>query len=489
MRVSTLRKFTAATLALSVGAFVLATSPVTAAPALQPASLPEAPAGSLSCYPTGLGPNVSLGDPKVVLGVTGEYDQAACRALFGAVLKLRQQQDGSLPKVKRSTASFVGINGAYFATKDDVYGWNDANTPRKLPGTVNASCAPAGAWDAIQARAVAKSPGYDPSKPSKFVVNQCSNGTYMSELMYGSRGVFTGKQKKKLLRTVPSTVKVKGVEKQVLTWTRGYLLLKYGNKCADCGVPGSADFRAVIDAGSSGTRLLLYKVKYKPNGYPKVTWKKTFEGDDDGIDDYVNPDVSQRPGTGNLNKDVIDPLIEAATTTYLSKRKPQRKSNIKVDLLATAGMREAQAKWGKSAVKKMYSGIRTNLNNASTPFNQQLKGISAGSKFSAGKVQTINGDTQEGVWTWVNLNDYYCNYFKDPNGKKKKGCRGAKGGVLGVLEVGGASTQVAFPVRAKKAKPRSYVHQVTLNHRNLRVYNKTFLGLGMDSARRTMLGQ
>jgi len=171
-----------------------------------------------------------LGDPKVVLGVTGEYDQAACRALFGADLKLRQQQDGSLPKVKRSTASFVGINGAYFATKDDVYGWNDANTPRKLPSTVNASCAPAGAWDAIQARAVAKSPGYDPSKPSKFVVNQCSNGTYMSELMYGSRGVFTGKQKKKLLRTVPSTVKVKGVEKQVLTWTRGYLLDRWSSQ-------------------------------------------------------------------------------------------------------------------------------------------------------------------------------------------------------------------------------------------------------------------
>ena len=130
-----------------------------------------------------------------------------------------------------------------------------------------------------------------------------------------------------------------------------------------------------------------------------------------------------------------------------------------------------------------------NLNNPKVEFNRELRALSAGSSYAAGLVRTINGNTQEGVWTWVDLNDYYCNYFKNPNGKRKAGCRGAKSGNLGVVEVGGASTQVSFPVKAKSAKGHKYVHQITLNGRDLRIYNKTFLGLGQDSSRRSMVGQ
>lgn len=486
MRTS-LRKFATVALVLSTGAFGLAAPAAVASPAVQPATLPQAPAGAATCFPTGLGSQISLGDPKVVLGIPGSYNKAECGSRYRAVLAANAKLNGTLPKVKRSTAKFVGIGGAYFATSDDLYGWHVANTPRRLPSTVNATCAPAGAWDTISAKAQAADPGYNPSSPPKYIVNQCANGTYISELLYGSRGLFVGKQKNKLLRTLPSSVKVKGSDRQVLTWTRGYLLLKYGNTCADCGKPGSSALRVVMDAGSSGTRLSLYRVKYRPTGYPKVTWKATLEGDDDGIDDYVNPDVAQRPGTGNVNADVIDPLLDQLLAGYLARHKPIRKSTIEVDLLATAGMREAQARWGKKAVNTMYSGIRANLRNPHTSFSKQLASMSAGSKFSPGKVQTINGNTQEGVWTWVNLNDYYCNYFKDPTGSKKSGCRGAKGGYLGAVEAGGASTQISFPTRAKTTKGHPYLHRVRLNGRDLRIYNKTFLGLGMDSARRAMV--
>lgn len=489
MRTAALSSVTAVGLVLSATALTFAPVASAASPALTLATLPQAPAGADACYPTGLGAQVSLGDPKVVLGTPGQFSTARCAARYRGVLASNATTNGKLPKVKRSTAKFVGIGGAYFATNDDVYGWHVAKTPRKLPGTVSNTCGPAGAWEAISAKAQAADAGYNPSSPSKFVVNQCANGAYMSELMYGRSGLFRGKQKAKLLRTLPSTAKVKGVERQVLTWTRGYLLLKYGNTCTDCGKPGSTAFRVVLDAGSSGTRLSLYRVKYTPKGYPKVTWKATLEGDDDGIDDYVNPDVAQRPGTGNVNVDVINPLLQQITAGYLTRHKPASKSTIEVDLLATAGMREAQQKWGKSAVSTMYSGIRANLRNPAAPFNTQLKLVSAKSKFSPGKITTINGNTQEGVWTWVNLNDYYCNYFKDPNGSKKSGCQGAKGGYLGVVEAGGASTQISFPTKATKTKGHRFVHQVSLNRRDLRIYNKTFLGLGMDSARRTMVGQ
>ena len=484
-----INKLVALTSAIGIGATALVAPPV--AVAAIPATLPPANSGTEYCYPTGMGAEISLGDPKVALGAVGQYNQAACDARYRQVLIDNAKVNGKLPKVKRSTAKFTGIGGAYFAMHDDLYGWNVSQTPRKLAGTVNGTCGPAGAWDSIQAKAVAKDSEYDPTKPPKYVVNQCANATYINELAYGSQGLFVGKQKNKLLRTLPAQAKVNGVDQTVLTWTRGYLLLKYGNKCADCGKPGSRDYRVVIDAGSSGTRLSLYRVQYKPNGYPKITWKRTLERDDaeNGIDDYANPDVAQRPGTGNVNVDVIDPLMKMLNEGYFTKHKPAAKSKIRVDLLATAGMREAQAKWGKPAVDSMYTSIRTNLNNPKVEFNRELRALSAGSSYAAGLVRTINGNTQEGVWTWVDLNDYYCNYFKNPNGKRKAGCRGAKSGNLGVVEVGGASTQVSFPVKAKSAKGHKYVHQITLNGRDLRIYNKTFLGLGQDSSRRSMVGQ
>ncbi|MFA7267361.1 MAG: hypothetical protein WC054_13715 [Candidatus Nanopelagicales bacterium] len=487
MRNSSITKFVALASAIGIGASALVTP--TVAVAVVPANLPPANPGTQFCYPTGMAADVSLGDPKVALGAVGQYDRSACDSRYAKVLANNAKQNGKLPKVKRSTAKFVGIGSTYFSMHDDLYGWNVSETPRKLGSTVTRTCSPAGAWDAFQAKAVAQDASYDPSKPPKYVVNQCSNGTYINDLAYGSNGLFTGKQKNKLLRALPSQAKVKGVEQTVLTWTRGYLLLKYGNKCTDCGKPGSREYRVVIDAGSSGTKLSLYRVQYKPNGYPKITWKRTLkrDGAENGIDDYANPDVAARPGTGNVNVDVIDPLLELLNDGYFAKRKPLAKTKIKVDLLATAGMREAQAKWGTTAVNTMYAGIRTNLNDPGAPFNVELRALSSGSKYSAGLVRTINGNTQEGVWTWVDLNDYYCNYFKNPNGKRKRGCRGAKSGNVGVLEVGGASAQVSFPVKAKSAKGHKYVHQVTLNGRNLRIYNKTFLGLGQDSSRRAMV--
>lgn len=465
MRSFSITKLTALASAIGIGASAFVAP--TAVGAATPAALPPANPGTEVCYPAGMGAEVSLGDPKVALGAVGQFDLAACGSRYSRVLANNAKQNGKLPKAKRSTAKFVGIGSTYFAMHDELYGWNVSETPRKLAGTVNRTCSPAGAWDAIESKAIAQDSSYDPAKPPKYVVNQCSNGSYINELAYGTRGLFVGKQKNKLLRALPSQAKVNGAEQTVLNWTRGYLLLKYGNPCADCGKPGSREYRVVIDAGSSGTKLSLYRVQYKPNGYPKVTWKRTLkrDGAENGIDDYANPDVSQRPGSGNVNVDVIDPLLDLLNDGYFATHKLEAKTKIKVDLLATAGMREAQAKWGKPAVNSMYAGIRANLDDPKAPFNTELRTLSRGSKYSAGLVRTINGNTQEGVWTWVDLNDYYCNYFKNPNGKRKRGCSGAKSGNVGVLEVGGASAQVSFPVKAKSAKGHKYVHQVTLNGR------------------------
>jgi hypothetical protein len=53
-----------------------------------------------------------------------------------------------------------------------------------------------------------------------------------------------------------------------------------------------------------------------------------------------------------------------------------------------------------------------------------------------------------------------------------------------VVEVGGASMQISFPVASRRA--RGNLHQINLNGRDPRIFNRTYLGLGQDSARRTM---
>lgn len=448
-----------------------------------------ASADAASCYPLGLPAQTNLGDPKVTLGSTGAFDLAQCGSNYRQVLSVNAASQGRLPNVGRSRAAFVGIDGAYFAFNDPVYGWNLGSAPRKLARTLTDSCAVDGAWDAINARAIAQDARYNPDKPSKYVVNQCAGGTYMNELLYGPTGLFTGDQRRDFVGTVPSQKTVDGKSRTVLTWTRGYLLQKYGQQCSDCGKPGSKSYRVVVDAGSSGTRLSLYRVVYRPSGYPTITWKRTIERDDaeNGIDDYANPDPSQRPGTGNVNTDVMDPLLDLLTEGFFTKHEPQSDSNIKVDVLATAGMRDAKQKWGKPAVDDLYAQLRKGIADRSKSFNRQLGELSTGSHYSPGLTRTINGNTQEGVWTWIDLNDYYCNYFGNPNGQTRSKCRGTRGGFLGVVGVGGASTQVAFPVKAKAKSGHKFVHQVAINGRNLRVYNKTFLGLGQDSARRSMV--
>jgi len=45
-------------------------------------------------------------------------------------------------------------------------------------------------------------------------------------------------------------------------------------------------YEAIFDAGSSGTRLVVYKVIPAPGGYPSITALGAQEYDDNGINDF-----------------------------------------------------------------------------------------------------------------------------------------------------------------------------------------------------------
>ncbi len=224
---------------------------------------------------------------------------------------------------------------------------------------------------------------------------------------------------------------------------------------------GKVVYTAVVDAGSSGTRLRLYKVK--PGPYPAVKEIASFENDDaeDGIDDFINGVGGQCRclGPNEVGERVFKPLL-ASAKAELAKHgvKP---ADVAVDVLATAGMRRVQKPIGTHTAKEVaafYDGIRTYI---------------AGRGFVAGAARTTDGSAEEGVWTWVDLNDNYREAFT------------TKKTPVGIVEVGGSSMQVSYPT-TKPVDAAKNVYAITLNGKTFNVFSRTFLGLGQDDTRREM---
>ena len=423
------------------------------------------------CYPSGMAADLALTDPARTLGATGDYNYTLCSARYERVISAAIVTNGAIPNTTQSRASFVGIDSAHFAlTFESV--WNVTLTPASLRQALDTHCSSPSAWGPM----LTKLGLAGPDAASKFQRNQCANSTYVNTMLFGNNGLFRNNGSA-FARTVSS--EQNGAT--VLTWTRGYLLQRYGKPgCTDCQV--TDEYRIVIDAGSSGTRLSLYQITANGNGaYPQVTWLTTLKlgSTDKGIDDFV-----RTANPGEVNTKVIGPLFTKLQTDYTNNANwLATAQNVKVDLLATAGMREAEAKHGKAAIDNFYALIKTYITNqaktgSSAPANRTS---------TAEEVRTIDGNSEEGVWSWTNLNDHYCRYFK-ANPDPLAECANTTNGMYGVVEVGGASTQVSFPVSGN-TDPANNRYAVTIGGKSATVYNKTFLGLGQDLARTSMAAQ
>lgn len=253
-------------------------------------------------------------------------------------------------------------------------------------------------------------------------------------------------------------------------------------------------YTAIFDAGSSGTRLSFFKVVPGHGGYPIIdkigTYDDSLPGvpDDDGINDFLNdngsiklaPGESLPPGcprTDNLGQldvepCVIQPLLVKLddAISVLNQADPGLNlsaSQVKVELFATAGMRtEDQRNGGGKTTEQILV------------YYDQMKAYVAQWGYGVGAFKTINGNSEEGVWTWTNLNDYYYNSF----GGNPTVSQSVQYPV-GNFEVGGSSMQIAFPTNTTPSDIAN-VYQVTINGYTYNVYSKTFLGLGGDDARK-----
>lgn len=273
--------------------------------------------------------------------------------------------------------------------------------------------------------------------------------------------------------------------------------------CNSAGTTPSAQqnvYTTIFDAGSSGTRLSFYKVIPGNGGYPQITKLYEKEYNDNGINDFLNGDGTielvnksgqdtipggVRPtnctggtiqtsgsqiqvvglGQSDVSPCVLAPLLEAQDSTLTANG--LTRSQVKTELFATAGMRTEDQRNGGSYTTEQIAA-----------YYQIMRTYVANMGFSVGEFKTINGNSEEGVWTWTNLNDYYYNAFGG-NATVSQAIQQP----VGDFEVGGSSMQIAFPTNTAPSDAAN-VYQVSINGKTFNVYSKTILGLGGDDARK-----
>lgn len=273
-----------------------------------------------------------------------------------------------------------------------------------------------------------------------------------------------------------------------------------GNGTTNSSQTTSPVYTTIFDAGSSGTRLSFYKVIPSNGGYPQISKLFEKEYNDNGINDFLNGNgtielvdkngLNTLPGgvrpvgcTGgkiqpngqqiqivNLGESdvspcVLEPLL-VAQDSALTENELTR-AQVKTELFATAGMRTENQRNGGSFTTEQIDA-----------YYQIMKSYVAGMGFTTGEFKTINGNSEEGVWTWVNLNDYYYNIFGG-NPAVSQTIQPS----VGDFEVGGSSMQIAFPTNTQPSNENN-IYPVAINGKTFNVYSKTILGLGGDDARK-----
>lgn len=206
----------------------------------------------------------------------------------------------------------------------------------------------------------------------------------------------------------------------------------------------STTYTAVIDAGSSGTRVHLYKQT------DHVVTEIQLENDESDI-----PLASFEQNTITAGETVIAPLLSEVKDFAAANKVELR--DITVHVLGTAGMRKIDDRKSDSIYADAGDAV-------------------AEAGFAQGLTETITGN-HEALYAWADANDLN-GTFVSPGAEP-----------VGIVEVGGASAQIAFALSETFDSVKPHVNEVTINQVDYQVFSYSYLGLGQNDARNSMLSE
>lgn len=200
-------------------------------------------------------------------------------------------------------------------------------------------------------------------------------------------------------------------------------------------------YSSVIDAGSSGSRIYLYKTIQKG--------KKVQVEDLWSLEPQNLPALSDFTERAKQAYDTgIAPLL-FPLRAFLGE-KGLKPSEVTIHVLATAGLRLLDPSQSKAILGAVSSGLKK-------------------TEFRVGRVGVLPSEL-EGLFAWADLNALLGRLVP---GKE----------TLGIVEIGGASAQIAYEV--KSPVPESKIWW--LQGQPYRIFSRSFLGLGQNAARKSMI--
>jgi len=212
--------------------------------------------------------------------------------------------------------------------------------------------------------------------------------------------------------------------------------------CGGGSSDGITAYTAVVDAGSSGSRIYLYS--------------STANGDFGTIQtlfDYAPKNLTGLSSFSNAPSQAgpqeIQPLLNYLNS-FLAGQK-LLKSQVSINVLATAGMRTVDP----ATSSAIYQSVTNSI-------------VSSG--YAPAKVETISGQN-EGLYSWADIN-----YLE--------GALQAKTTPYGIVEIGGASAQIAY-ISSDLKNPN--ILTITINGVPYSIFSISYLGLGQNSARQAMI--
>ncbi|KAG7328625.1 hypothetical protein KOW79_008569 [Hemibagrus wyckioides] len=204
----------------------------------------------------------------------------------------------------------------------------------------------------------------------------------------------------------------------------------------------------MFDAGSTGTRIHIFQFQQENNAAPKLG-PETFKAIKPGLSAYADDPEKSKAG--------LLELLEVAKQTV----PPAQWSSTPLALRATAGLR-------------LLPGEKA------THLLDKVKEVFAVSSFlfRSDSVSIMDG-TDEGVSAWITVNFLLGGLHK------------SEVPTVGILDLGGGSTQITFSPQDEKTiqtSPIDYVTSFQMFNTSHTLYSHSYLGLGLMSARLAVLG-
>jgi hypothetical protein len=203
-----------------------------------------------------------------------------------------------------------------------------------------------------------------------------------------------------------------------------------------------ASYSVIIDAGSSGSRIYLYK-SLKKGATIQVEDLWGFEPKDvPGLSDF-----KERPNEA-YNAGIV-PLLHPLRAFFGGKGLNERDTTVHV--LATGGLRLLDPVQSEAILGAISTGLKT-------------------TQFKVGRIGILPSEL-EGLLAWADLNALL--------GRLAPGKE-----TLGIVEIGGASAQIAYEIKGQ-AVAAAKIWQ--LQGHSYRIVSRSFLGLGQNAARKSMI--